>query len=179
MKKWLTIPMLAIAFVLPATTFAQSAEQLQQARQVVSLQQGAEQKTLWNNMANAAAGVALEKWSERAIRDVRESRRADVSNKLDAELEKLYDGVYQLLESTSSQVENDELANFYANNFTEEELKALIEWFSSPAFQKYKEMAPQTAEIYLNALMERTHVRVQDLQGTFDKNADAIIHAAR
>jgi len=179
MKKWLTIPILAIALLLPGITLAQSAAQLELARQVVSLQQGAEQKALWNNMANAAAGVALDKWGDRLIRDVRENRRADVSKKLDAELEKLYDDVYKLLETTSPQIENEEVANFYAKNFTEEELKALVEWLKSPLYQKYKEIAPQTAEVYLNALMERTHIKVQDMQGNFDKKAATIINAAK
>ncbi|MGL4667720.1 MAG: DUF2059 domain-containing protein [Saezia sp.] len=179
MKRWLTIPLLAIALILPALGFAQNAAQLELARKAVALQQGVEQKSLWNDMANSAALVSLEKWQERAIRDVKESRRADTSKKLDAELEKLYASIYKLLEEASPKVENEELVNFYAENFTEAELKALVEWFESPAFKKYQQMAPQIAEVYMNSLMERTYVQVQSLQGTFDSKAASIINAAK
>ena len=182
MKNWFTLPILAIALIFPAITFAQNTAQLQLARQVVTLQQGPEQKALWNDMANGAAGVALEKWGEEAfnqLKDAPEAKVTDASKKLDTELNKLHTNVLQLLEKTSPRVENEELVQFYAQNFSEAELKALIAWFESPAFKKYQEKAPEIAQTYMKALMERTHVQVQEMQSNFDSKAQAIIDAAK
>ena len=179
MKKWIITSLLAASFALPATGFAQSAAQLKLARQAITLQQGNEQQALWENMANSAAAVSVEKWMERALRDVRESKRAQTSEKLDAELEKLYDGIYDLLKATSPKVEAEELADFYAQNFSENELKTLIAWLESSTHKKYAELVPQMGGLYLETLMMRTNTQVQDLQANFDKKAAAIIDAAR
>lgn len=179
MKKWLTSAFVVLTLLTPPLTFAQSNAEMTLARKVVALQNGDELKALWNTMANAIAVDAVEKWQTTAFEGMSESKQVQTAEKLDAELQKLHTSIYNLLESESAKVENDQLARFYAQNFTTQELNALIAWFESPTFKKYQQMSPQIAKTYMDTLMQVTSTKVKTIQDSFDKKAQAIIDAAK
>lgn len=182
MKKWIVATFCALAFALPIASFAQATPaKLELARQIIALQHGPEQEMLLTNMANYASLSVIDKWSERILdgNTIPQARLADVKAKLDEALMQLHAGILAALKEASAIVEREELANVYAENFTEDELKTMLAWFNSSAYAKFQQNASRLADVYMNSIMDRTKQAVQRLQGDFDAKAAAIVNAER
>lgn len=180
MKKWIVATFCALAFALPIASFAQATPaKIELARQIISLQHGPEQDMLLNNMATYASLSVIDKWTGRALDGIPEARLADVKTRLDAALEQLHAGILAALKEASIVVEQEELANAYAQNFTEDELKTMLAWFNSSAYTKFQQNASALADVYMDGIMDRTKQAVQRLQGDFDAKAAAIVNPER
>lgn len=180
MKKWIVAPTLALALWAAPMAWAQtpSAESLQLAQKVVDLQRGAEQDALLAQLADGASAALVMKWNERVAQNVPEAKQEQVREQLNTELKAFYDDVVKILHSQSTKVESSVMVNLYAQKFTEDELKALVAWYSSDVFKKYQGLAPELAGTYMQELMEASKTAVQDRQGKFDTKAASIVAAA-
>lgn len=181
LKKWVAVPLMALMLVLPGVSFAQapSAAQLNLARQVVALQRGPELHALLGQLADHSAQTLVAKFNPLVAERVPQERQEQVYGQLNTELKNYFDDVVAVLQQYSSQAEDNELANAYAQRFTESELRAMVAWFSSDAFKKYQAAAPDLVNAYMNGLMERSYTAIQQREAAFETRINAIIDAAQ
>ena len=181
MKKWIQASSLALMLAVAPLSFAQtpSAASLDLARQMVELQRGPEQDALLVDLANGLSTRLSVKWAERIVQGVPQEKRAQITDKLDAELDIFYNDVLKILRAESPKVESDYLVMQYAQQFTESELKELVALFNSPAFKKYQELSPKLAEGYVSRLVENSRIAIQDRQGALDAKASTIVNSAK
>ena len=92
MKKWIQASSLALMLAVAPLSFAQtpSAASLDLARQMVELQRGPEQDALLVDLANGLSTRLSVKWAERIVQGVPQEKRAQITDKLDAELDIFY-----------------------------------------------------------------------------------------
>ena len=165
-----------ISLALPAASHAQTVDpKLEWATKVVALQQGPELNRLVEQLANSTAQDLLQKWGPKLQTNVPKVRLAQVTEELNAELQKYSNEVSQLIGSKVGKVSADALIPAYMEKFTLEELRQIAVFFESSAIKKYQALAPELGNIFIQRLVEAARGDVSVRATQFDDTAAKII----
>ncbi len=150
---------------------------LEWATKVVALQQGPELNRLVEQLANSTAQDLLQKWGPKLQTNVPKAKLPQVTEELNAELQKYSNEVSQLIGSKVGKVSADVLIPAYIEKFTLEELQQIAGFFESPAIKKYQTSAPELGNIFIQRLVETARTDVSSRATQFDETAAKIIGA--
>lgn len=165
-----------ISFAFSSASQAQTVDpKLEWATKVVTLQQGPELNRLVEQLANSTAQDLLQKWGPKLQTNVPKVRLAQVTEELNAELQKYSNEVSQLIGSKVGKVSADALIPAYMEKFTLEELRQIAAFFESPAIKKYQASAPELGNIFIQQLIEAARSDVSARATQFDDTAAKII----
>ena len=156
-----------VSLALSTTSHAQAVDpKLEWATKVVALQQGPELNRLVEQLANSTAQDLLQKWGPRL---------PQVTEELNAELQKYSNEVSRLIGSKVGKVSADALIPAYMEKFTLEELQNIAVFFESPTIKKYQTSAPELGNIFIQRLVEAARTDVSARATQFDESAAKII----
>ena len=165
-----------VSLALSTTGHAQTVDpKLEWATKVVALQQGPELNRLVEQLANSTAQDLLQKWGPKLQTNVPKARLPQVTEELNAELQKYSSEVSQLIGSKVGKVSADALIPAYMEKFTLEELQNIAVFFESPAIKKYQASAPELGNIFIQRLVETARTDVSARATQFDETAAKII----
>lgn len=168
---------LAIALTCGAALAQGDAQKQDLANKIVALQQGAEMDQLSAQLTNQAVGPMVAKWGPRLQSEVPESRRKEVTDKLNEELNKFREDTYTIIRGKANQVSSETLGPIYMERFSEEELRQLIAFFDSPVVKKYQAALPEMLNAMIKKLVETVRGDVQTRTAAFDAAAAKLIAA--
>lgn len=178
MKKLIKITAMAFCISASSLCLAQNADVKGWAKQIINAQHGAEQTALLNDLSTVFAAGVVNEWNQKIIDEVPEGKRDAVVKQLNAELDQYKADILSILKKESVNVEEQDLLNFYTQNFTPDELKAIAAWYTSPAFKKYQELTPQLAQVYMKKLEERSTKALEARQSKFNSQAQSLLNKA-
>ena len=165
-----------VSLALSTTSHAQAVDpKLEWATKVVALQQGQELNRLVDQLANSTAQDLLQKWGPRLQTNVPKARLPQVTEELNAELQKYSNEVSRLIGSKVGKVSADALIPAYMEKFTLEELQNIAVFFESPTIKKYQTSAPELGNIFIQRLVEAARTDVSARATQFDESAAKII----
>ena len=88
-------------------------------------------------------------------------KRESAAKAADAELKKYFDDSYPLVRDKALQVAPTTLGPILEQNFSEEELKQLVAWISSPLAKKYQDLNPQMQTALTKKVVEDTRSSIE------------------
>jgi hypothetical protein len=167
-----------VSLALSTVSQAQTVDpKLEWATKVVALQQGPELNRLVDQLANNTSQDLLQKWGPKLQTNVPKARLPQVTEELNAELQKYSNEVSQLIGSKVGKVSADALIPAYMEKFSIEELQQIALFFESPAIKKYQASAPELGNIFIKQLVEAARGDVSTRAAQFDETAAKIIGA--
>lgn len=165
-----------VSLALSTASQAQTADpKLEWATKVVALQQGPELNRLVEQLANSTAQDLLQKWGPKLQATVPKARLSQVTEELNAELQKYSNEVSQLIGGKVGKVSADALIPAYMEKFTLAELRQVAAFFESPAIKKYQATAPELGNIFIQQLVEAARGDVSARATQFDETAAKVI----
>lgn len=167
-----------VGLALPTVGAAQTVDpKLEWATKVVALQQGPELNRLLEQLANSTAQDLLQKWGPKLQANVPKSKLPQVTEELNAELQKYSKEVAQLIGGKVGKVSTDALVPAYMEKFTVAELQQVAAFFESPVIKKYQAAAPELGNTFIQQLIEAARADVSTRASQFDDVAAKIIGA--
>lgn len=167
------------SLALSTASLAQTVDpKLEWATKVVALQQGPELNRLVDQLASSTAQDLLQKWGPKLQTNVPKAKLPQITEELNAELQKYSNEVSQLIGSKVGKVSADALIPAYMEKFTLEELQQIAVFFESPAIKKYQASAPELGNIFIQHLVEAARTDVSARATQFDETAAKIIGAS-
>ena len=99
---------------------------------------------------------------------VPEAKREAVGRAADAELKKYFDDAYPVVRDKAVQLAPTSIGPILENNFSEEELRQLNAWISSPLSKKYQELNPQMQQALTKAVVADTRAAIEPKMQALD-----------
>lgn len=100
---------------------------------------------------------------------VPEAKREAAGKAADAELKKYFDAAYPIVRDRAVQVAPAALTPVLEQNFSEEELRQLVAWISSPVSKKYQEVNPQLQSALAEKVVADTRTSIEPKLEQLDK----------
>jgi len=97
-------------------------------------------------------------------------KREAAAKAADAELKKYFDESFPLVRDKALQAAPTTLGPILEQNFTEEELKQLVAWISSPLAKKYQDLNPQMQTALTKKVVEDTRASIEPKIRALDTN---------
>lgn len=95
-------------------------------------------------------------------------KRDAAAKAADAELKKYFDDAYPVVRDKAVQIAPETLGPLLTQNFTEDELRQLIAWISSPLSKKYQELNPQMQQALTEKLIADTRSTIEPKMRALD-----------
>ena len=140
-------------------------------------QQTSDLDQLSAQLTNNAVAPMLAKWAPRLQSEVAESRRKEVADKLNEELNRFRDDTYAIIKGKTGKASAEALTPLYVERFSDDELKQLTAIFESPVFKKLQATAPELQKALIQKLVEDSRGEVQTRTAAFDAAAAKLIAA--
>ena len=158
MKK-IKLAVLAIALTASSFTWAQDGKAAL-IKQFIDLQRpGIE--ALARALVQQASDPIAQAGSGYLQTQVPAEKREAAAKAADAELKKYFDESFPLVRDKALAVAPTTLGPILEQNFTEEELKQLVAWISSPLAKKYQDMNPQMQTALTKKVVEDTRASIE------------------
>ncbi len=168
--------LLALSVLAGGPAFAQAdAQKKELATRIVALQQGNEMDQLAAQLSGGAVGPMVAKWTPRLQSDVPESRRKEVADKLNVELNKYREETQAIIKATTAKASAETLVPAYVERFSEEELRKLAGFFEDPAVKKYQVALPEMLNALVRQMVEASRAGVEQRTAAFDEAAARIV----
>lgn len=97
-------------------------------------------------------------------------KREAAGKAADAELKKYFDDTYPLVRDKAVQIAPTALSPVLEQNFSEDELRQLIAWISSPLSKKYQDLNPQLQNALSEKVVAETRASVEPKLQALDRN---------
>ena len=97
-------------------------------------------------------------------------KREAAAKAADAELKRYFDEVYPTVRDRAMQLAPGALAPLLETSFTEDELRQLLAWISSPLAKKYQELNPKMQEALTEKVVLDTRAAVEPKLRALDAN---------
>lgn len=101
---------------------------------------------------------------------VPEAKREAAAKAADAELKKYFDEAYPIVRDKAVQLAPGALGPLMEKNFSEDEMKQLMAWISSPLSKKYQDLNPQMQSALAEKLVAETRTSIEPKMRTLDAN---------
>ena len=171
-----TAAVLALSLLAGSSVMAQAdAQKKELASKIVTMQQGSEMDPIAAQLTGVAVAPMLQKWTPRLQADVPESRRKEVADKLNVELNKYREDTDAIIRSKLVKASNDVLVPAYAERFSDDELRRLASFFEDPAIKKYQAALPEMLNALVQQVVEASRAQVQARTAAFDETAAKIV----
>ena len=97
-------------------------------------------------------------------------KREAAAQAADAELKKYFDDAYPIVRDKAVQLAPGALGPVLEQSFTEDELRQLIAWISSPLSKKYQDSNPKMQNALTEKLIAETRATIEPKMRTLDTN---------
>jgi hypothetical protein len=97
-------------------------------------------------------------------------KREAAAKAADAELKKYFDESYPIVRDKAVQLAPAALSPILEQNFSEEELRQLLAWVSSPLSKKYQELNPKMQSALTEKLVAETRASIEPKMRALDTN---------
>jgi hypothetical protein len=148
---------LAVALAVAAPAHAQSKKEL--VGKLLALQQPSVE-VMARQLAEQPA-IELTMAARQAFGKVPQYKRESVAKAIDADLKKYTDEAVPLLRERAIKLMPSTIGAELETNFTEAELKQLIEWFESPVTKRFNALAPQMQRSFADKLVGETRSQIE------------------
>ena len=159
------------------TTTATPGGKRELARKLANQQAGPELERLVVQLTNSAVQPMIDVYSRRLETQVAKDKQAKAAEQLNVELKRYGDEVVKIVQGKAARISEETLANVYAENFTEEELRQLTTFFASATVKKYQGLTPQLSNAVVQKMVEATRADIQARAKTFEEAATRIVGA--
>jgi hypothetical protein len=144
------------------------------ATKMVALQNGPEMDRMVYQLTSGAMQPLIAKWAPK-MEALPASKQDKAREQLNGELKKTGDATRKIIETQMSKSANSVLEKSYLERFTEDELKAIVAMFESPAFKKYQSVAPELGNVWVKDVVENSRDAVLAEGKSFDDTAAKIV----
>ena len=159
MKK-IKLALLAAALTASSLAWAQNGGKAALVKQFLDLQRpGVE--ALARALVQQASDPIAQAGSGYLQTQVPAEKREAAAKAADAELKKYFDDAYPIVRDKALQVAPTTLGPLLEQNFSEEELRQLVAWISSPLAKKYQDMNPQMQTALTKKVVEDTRATIE------------------
>ena len=117
-------------------------------------------EALAKNIAEQPA-IQLTLSARQAFANVPQDKRESVAKAIDADLKKYTDEAVPLIRDRAIKLAPSTLGTELENNFSEAELKQLIEWLDSPVIKRFQTLAPQMQNTLAEKLVNDTKGQIE------------------
>ena len=177
---WLAVSLLAASTAqaqTATTATAPTGTKRELALKLATQQAGPELDRLVVQLTNSAVQPMIDVYSRRLETQVAKDKQAKAAEQLNVELKRYGDEVVKIVQAKAAKVSEETLANVYAENFTEEELRQLTVFFASATVKKYQALTPQLSNAVVQKMVEATRPDIQARAKTFEEAATRIVGA--
>jgi len=108
--------------------------------------------------------------SEYLRTQVPQEKRETLAKAADAELKKYFDDAYPYVRDKAVSAAPGAIGPILENNFSEEELRQLLAWISSPLAKKYQELNPQMQGALMKQVVADTRSSIEPKIRALDAN---------
>ena len=166
MKK---IKLALLAAALTASSFTWAQDKAALVKQFLELQKpGIE--SLARALVQQASDPIAQAGSGYLQSQVPAEKREAAAKAADAELKKYFDETYPLVRDKAVQAAPGTLGPILEQNFSEEELRQLVAWISSPLSKKYQDLNPQMQTALTQKVVTDTRASVEPKIRALDAN---------
>lgn len=170
-----TLLPLALTLALACTpALAQQSKQALATR-LVQLQVQLDGDAMTEQLAATAIGPLVAKWSQRVQESVPADKQRDVTQKLDAELEKLGNATEQAIQGQLKPAAEAALVPLYMQRLTEDDMKAVIAYLESPASEKFQSLSRESTEAWAQKIVDISEAQVKSKVDAFEAAAIGIV----
>ena len=167
----------AVFTLASGTIYAQGSAKQELASKIAALQQGPEMDRMLQQIAASASQPLVANWGPR-LQNLPEAKQKQVSDSMNAELQKFDKDALKILSSKVNKVSSDHLVAAYMEKFSEDELKQLAGMLEAPVFKKYQSVSPELGNTFVQKLIDASRPEIETRAKAFDAAATKIVGAA-
>jgi len=157
MKK---IKLALLTLALAGSSIAMAQDKATLVKQFIELQRpGIE--SLARGLVEQSSAPLAQAGSQYLATQVPADKREAAAKAADVELKRYFDDVYPTVRDKAMQVAPAALAPLLDQSFTEDELRQLLAWISSPLAKKYQELNPKMQEALTEKVVIETRAGVE------------------
>lgn len=166
MKK-LKLALLTVA--LAGSSMAMAQDKAAMVKQFIDLQRPGIEALARGLVEQSSAPIA-QAGSQYLQTQVPAEKREAAAKAADAELKKYFDEAYPIVRDRAVALAPDALGPILRDNFSDEELRQLLAWISSPLSKKYQELNPKMQTALTEKLVAETRASVEPKMRALDAN---------
>lgn len=166
MKK-LKLALLTVA--LAGSSMAMAQDKAAMVKQFIDLQRPGIEALARGLVEQSSAPIA-QAGSQYLQTQVPAEKREAAAKAADAELKKYFDEAYPIVRDRAVALAPDALGPILRDNFSDEELRQLLAWISSPLSKKYQELNPKMQTALTEKLVAETRASIEPKMRTLDAN---------
>ena len=170
-----TLLPLALTLALACTPALAQQSKQQLATRLAQLQVELDGNAMTEQLAITAIGPLVAKWSQRVQESVPPDKQRDVTQKLDAELEKLGIATEQAIQAQLKPTAESALVPFYMQRLTEDDMKTVIAYLESPASEKFQSLSMESTEVWAQKIVDVSEAQVKSKVDAFEAAAIGIV----
>ena len=167
MKK-IKLALLTVALVASPLTWAQDGKSAQVSKFLELQRPGVE--ALARALVEQSSAPIAQAGAGYLRTQVPEAKREAAGKAADAELRKYFDDAYPMVRDKAVQLAPTTIGPILENNFSEDELRQLNAWISSPLSKKYQELNPQMQQALTKAVVTDTRAAIEPKMQALDAN---------
>ena len=166
MKK-IRLALLTVA--LAGSSMAMAQDKTAMVKQFIDLQRPGIEALARGLVEQSSAPVA-QAGSQYLQTQVPAEKREAAAKAADAELKKYFDEAYPIVRDKAVALAPDALGPILRDNFSDEELRQLLAWISSPLSKKYQELNPKMQSALTEKLVAETRPSIEPKMRQLDTN---------
>jgi len=165
--KKLKLALLTVA--LAGSSLAMAQDKAALVKQFIDLQRAGVESLARGLVEQSSAPIA-QAGSQYLQTQVPAEKREAAAKAADAELKKYFDEAYPIVRDKAVELAPSTLGPIMEQNFSEEELRQLLAWISSPLSKKYQELNPKLQTALTEKLVAETRASIEPKMVTLDSN---------
>ena len=158
-----------LAVALAGSSMAMAQDKAAMVKQFLDLQRPGIEALARGLVEQSSAPIA-QAGSQYLQTQVPAEKREAAAKAADAELKKYFDEAYPIVRDKAVALAPDALGPILRDNFSEEELRQLLAWISSPLSKKYQELNPKMQTALTEKLVAETRPSIEPKMRTLDAN---------
>jgi uncharacterized protein len=165
--KKIKLALLTVALAGSSLAMAQDKDAL--VKQFIDLQRPGIESLARGLVEQSSAPIA-QAGSQYLQTQVPAEKREAAAKAADAELKKYFDDAYPIVRDKALQLAPGALSPILEQNFSEDELRQLLAWISSPLSKKYQELNPKLQTALTEKLVAETRATIEPKMVALDSN---------
>lgn len=166
MKK---IKLALLTVALAGSSLAMAQDKAALVKQFIDLQRPGIESLARGLVEQSSAPIA-QAGSQYLQTQVPAEKREAAAKAADAELKKYFDDAYPIVRDKALQLAPGALGPIMEQNFSEDELKQLLAWISSPLSKKYQELNPKLQTALTEKLVAETRATIEPKMVALDSS---------
>jgi uncharacterized protein len=163
------IKLALLTVALAGSSMAMAQDKAAMVKQFIDLQRPGIEALARGLVEQSSAPVA-QAGSQYLQTQVPAEKREAAAKAADAELKKYFDEAYPIVRDKAVALAPDALGPILRDNFSDEELRQLLAWISSPLSKKYQELNPKMQSALTEKLVAETRTSIEPKMRALDTN---------